>query len=97
MTRFLFVCICCNTQKGRGEYEASSQHVNVFRCIWDRAVCLLYTTYQGASVCVGYRVDSLCCLLWKTMRGGDEMRVVVVKSPWLFSGLLRCLFGMKKD
>ena len=26
-----------------------------------------------------------------------RMRVVVVKSPWLFGGLLRCLFGIKKD
>lgn len=25
------------------------------------------------------------------------MRVVVVKSPWVFSGILRCLFGIHKE
>ena len=25
------------------------------------------------------------------------MRMVVVKSPWVFGGILRCLFGIRKE
>lgn len=25
------------------------------------------------------------------------MRMVVVKSPWVFCGILRCLFGIRKE
>lgn len=32
-----------------------------------------------------------------TRRGGYGMRVVVVKSPKVFSGLLRRLFGIRKE
>ena len=34
----------------------------------------------------------------KLMRsGGDCMRIVIVKSPRMFSGILRKLFGIKKE
>ena len=32
-----------------------------------------------------------------TKRGGIGMRVVVVKSPKMLSGILRCLFGIRKE
>ncbi|MBE6836284.1 MAG: stage V sporulation protein SpoVM [Ruminococcaceae bacterium] len=35
----------------------------------------------------------LCC----EIRGGVLMKVVVVKSPKLLGGVLRLMFGIKKD
>ena len=49
---------------------------------------------DGRAACGG--VDPLRGLLWKTLTEAVHMRVVVIKSPKLLSGLLRKLFGIDK-
>ena len=65
--------------------------------IWRRIAGVLNFAYPYDGVYLGNSTHSLRPFLWTIVRGGIRMRVVVVKSPRLFGGLLRCLFGIKKD
>ncbi len=49
---------------------------------------------DGRAACGG--TDPLRGLLWKSLTEAVHMRVVVIKSPKLFGGLLRKLFGIEK-
>ena len=73
------------------------QFCHVFCDVWRGFVCILHIAHQNDSVSVIVVSDSLRYFLWQTMRGGDAMRMVVVRSPKIFSGLLRCIFGIKKE
>ena len=53
--------------------------------------------YADDGVHFGFSAHSLRPFLWTLTRGVMYVRVVVVKSPWLFGGLLRCLFRIKKE
>jgi hypothetical protein len=63
---------------------------------WRRIAVLYHSSVQidGCAACGG--VDSLWYLLRKTLMEAVSMRVVVVKSPKLLSGLLRKLFGIQR-
>ena len=45
---------------------------------------------------VGGRLGDAGLLASQKKIGGCPMKIVVVKSPKLFGGILRCLFGIKK-
>jgi hypothetical protein len=44
-----------------------------------------------------YGVDSHCAWYFLFSIGGKVMKVVVVKSPKLFKGVLKLIFGIKKE
>ena len=69
----------------------------VFGCIRCRIIGVFNFAHPDDGVYFGNSAHSLRPFLWTMMEGGIKMRVVVVKSPRLVSGLLRCLFGIKKD
>ena len=52
---------------------------------------------QGNAVCHRRSADSAGNLPFKVVRGALHMKVVVVKSPKMFVGFLRLMFGIKKS
>lgn len=52
---------------------------------------------QGNAVRYRRSADSAGDLPFKTVRGALHMKVVVVKSPKMFVGFLRLMFGIKKS
>ena len=60
------------------------------RCGAGAGVVLAIAAFLGALMCLSF-------FSLKTVRGALHMKVVVVKSPKMFVGFLRLMFGIKKS
>lgn len=70
----------------------------VFVGVWPGLVGVYGSSVALYGVFAGCSFIPLLDILWQMqMRGGIVMRVVVVKSPKLVGGILRRLFGIKRE
>jgi hypothetical protein len=67
----------------------------MFRCFRVGVDCSIYLPCP--MVGGNYGVDSHCAWYFLFSIGGKVMKVVVVKSPKLFKGVLKLIFGIKKE